>query len=88
MMNPQILLDAVEHGLKAAIVLFDNRRMAAISGLQQAQCGAEFRTSDGVAVDYVRMARAFPACSRFRAATRRSRSAPALETARSHGACR
>ena len=52
MMNPQILIDGVEHGVKATIVIFDNRRMAAISGLQHAQYSAEFRTNDGVAVDY------------------------------------
>jgi len=60
MMNPQVLLDAAEHSLRGALVIFDNRRMAAISGLQMAQYGAQFRTSDGVAVDYVRMASAFP----------------------------
>jgi len=38
------------------IVLFDNRRMAAITGLQYAQYGEEFRTNDGVSVDYVEMA--------------------------------
>jgi 3D-(3,5/4)-trihydroxycyclohexane-1,2-dione acylhydrolase (decyclizing) len=38
------------------IVIFDNRRMAAISGLQLAQYNAEFRTNDSVAVDYVRLA--------------------------------
>ncbi len=46
MMNPQILLDAVEHGLRATLIIFDNRRMAAISSLQHAQYDAEFRTSD------------------------------------------
>lgn len=60
MMNPQILLDAVEHRLRATLIIFDNRRMAAISSLQHAQYGVEFRTSDSVAVDYVRMASAFP----------------------------
>ena len=60
MMNPQILLDAVEHRLRATLIIFDNRRMAAISSLQHAQYGVEFRTSDTVAVDYVRMASAFP----------------------------
>ena len=59
MMNPQILLDAVEHGLRGMLIIFDNRRMSAISSLQHAQYGAEFRTSDSVAVDYVRMASAF-----------------------------
>ena len=56
MMNPQALISAVEHGAKGMIVIFDNRRMAAISGLQQAQYGVDFRTNDGVAVDYVRLA--------------------------------
>ena len=55
MMNPQALIDAVEHGTKGMIVIFDNRRMAAISGLQHAQYGKEFRTSDSVAVDYVQL---------------------------------
>jgi 3D-(3,5/4)-trihydroxycyclohexane-1,2-dione acylhydrolase (decyclizing) len=52
MMNPQILIDAVEHRVRGMIVIFDNRRMAAISGLQMAQYQAEFRTNDHVAVDY------------------------------------
>lgn len=56
MMNPQILIDGVEHRAKGMIVLFDNRRMAAITGLQQAQYAQEFRTNDSVVVDYVRMA--------------------------------
>ncbi len=56
MMNPQILIDGVEHGVRGTIVIFDNRRMAAITGLQVAQYGAGFRTNDGVAVDYVRLA--------------------------------
>jgi len=58
MMNPQILIDGIEHGVKGMIVLFDNRRMAAITGLQQAQYRNEFRTNDGVAVDYVQLASA------------------------------
>ena len=56
MMNPQILIDGVEHGVRGTIVIFDNRRMAAITGLQMAQYGRGFRTNDGVAVDYVRLA--------------------------------
>ena len=56
MMNPQILIDGVAHGVHGTILLLDNRRMAAISGLQLAQYGAEFRTNDAVVVDYVRMA--------------------------------
>ncbi len=58
MMNPQILIDAVEHKVRGMIVLFDNRRMAAITGLQLAQYNEGFRTSDTVAVDYVALANA------------------------------
>ena len=56
MMNPQILIDAVEYGLKGMIVLFDNRRMGAITSLQYAQYDVGFKTDDTVAVDYVQMA--------------------------------
>jgi 3D-(3,5/4)-trihydroxycyclohexane-1,2-dione acylhydrolase (decyclizing) len=56
MMNPQVLIDAVEHGVRGMIVIFDNRRMAAITGLQLAQYNREFRTDDSVAVDYVQLA--------------------------------
>src|SRR5690606_26500725 len=58
MMSPQILIDGVEHGVRGVIVLFDNRRMAAITGLQDAQYGNEFRTNDSVPVDYVQLASA------------------------------
>lgn len=58
MMNPQILIDGVEHGVKGALVIFDNRRMAAISSLQRAQYQTEFKTNDTVAVDYQRLASA------------------------------
>src|SRR5262245_29555534 len=56
MMNPQILIDAVEHGVRGMIVIFDNRRMAAITGLQLAQYKTEFRTNDHVAVDHPKFA--------------------------------
>jgi len=58
MMNPQVLIDAVEHGVRGMIVIFDNRRMAAITGLQRAQYNAEFRTNDSVAVNYIQLASA------------------------------
>lgn len=58
MMNPQILIDAVQHGLKGMIVLFDNRRMGAITSLQQSQYAVEFKTDDTVEVDYIQMAEA------------------------------
>jgi 3D-(3,5/4)-trihydroxycyclohexane-1,2-dione acylhydrolase (decyclizing) len=57
-MNPQILLDGVEHGVQGCILLLDNRRMAAISGLQLDQYQHDFATNDGVEVDYVAWARA------------------------------
>ena len=47
-------------GERGAIILFDNRRMGAISQLQQAQYGADFRTSDSVPADYVQMAASVP----------------------------
>lgn len=56
-MNPQILLDGVEHKAQGCILLLDNRRMGAISGLQRAQYGVDFATNDTVAVDYVGWAR-------------------------------
>ena len=54
-MNPQVLIDAVEHRARGMVVIFDNRRMAAIGALQRAQYGAEFKAGDSVAVDYVRL---------------------------------
>jgi 3D-(3,5/4)-trihydroxycyclohexane-1,2-dione acylhydrolase (decyclizing) len=57
-MNPQILLDGVEHGARGAILLLDNRSMGAIAGLQMAQYGAEFATRDSVEVDYLAWAAA------------------------------
>ena len=56
MMNPQVLIDAVYLELKGMIVIFDNRRMSAITGLQYAQYSKEFKTNDNVEVDYVKMA--------------------------------
>jgi 3D-(3,5/4)-trihydroxycyclohexane-1,2-dione acylhydrolase (decyclizing) len=57
-MNPQILIDGIEHGAQGCILLFDNRRMAAISGLQMAQYEHEYATNDHVEVDYAAWARA------------------------------
>jgi len=56
-MNPQVLIDGVQHGARGCILLLDNRRMAAITGLQLAQYGHAFATSDSVAVDYVAWAK-------------------------------
>ncbi len=57
-MSPQVLIDGVRHGARGCVLLLDNRRMGAISGLQRAQYGADHATSDGVAVDYLAWARA------------------------------
>jgi 3D-(3,5/4)-trihydroxycyclohexane-1,2-dione acylhydrolase (decyclizing) len=56
-MSPQILVDGVEHHAKGCILLFDNRTMGAIAGLQSAQFGTTFAVSDGVIVDYAAWAR-------------------------------
>ncbi len=52
-MNPQVLIDGVAHGARGCVLLLDNRRMAAISGLQIAQYGADHATADSVEVDYI-----------------------------------
>jgi 3D-(3,5/4)-trihydroxycyclohexane-1,2-dione acylhydrolase (decyclizing) len=57
-MNPQVLLDGVEHGVRGTVLLLDNRAMAAVGVLQEAQYGGEFRCRDSVTVDYVRLASA------------------------------
>jgi 3D-(3,5/4)-trihydroxycyclohexane-1,2-dione acylhydrolase (decyclizing) len=64
-MNPQILIDGVEHGAKGCIVLLDNRRMGAISGLQQDQYGHAYATSDSVEVDYMAWAKSIKGISVF-----------------------
>lgn len=51
-MNPQILIDGVEHKVRGCIIVFDNRRMAAISSLQKTQYGIDYKTNDSVAIDY------------------------------------
>ena len=59
-MNPQILIDGAEHGVRGVILLLDNGRMGAISGLQQDQYGAEFATGNHLQVDYLAWAKAVP----------------------------
>lgn len=57
-MNPQILIDGVQHRARGCIILLDNRRMGAISSLQRTQYGHDHATSDAVEVDYLAWARA------------------------------
>jgi 3D-(3,5/4)-trihydroxycyclohexane-1,2-dione acylhydrolase (decyclizing) len=64
-MNPQILIDGVQHGARGCILLLDNRRMAAIAGLQEAQYGVAHATNDSVAVDYLAWARAIGGVAAF-----------------------
>jgi 3D-(3,5/4)-trihydroxycyclohexane-1,2-dione acylhydrolase (decyclizing) len=64
-MNPQILIDGVQHGAQGCILLFDNRRMAAISGLQMAQYEHDYASNDHVEVDYAAWARAIKGVAVF-----------------------
>ena len=83
-MNPQILIDGAQHGARGCILLLDNRRMAAISGLQMAQYGQDYATSDGVAVDYVAWAKAIPGIAAFDGGRSPEALRAALTQARAH----
>ncbi len=84
-MNPQILIDGVAHGARGCILLLDNRRMGAISGLQQAQYGAEYATSDNVAVDYCAWARSVKGVTAFDGGRTPESLLAALDRAHGHG---
>lgn len=64
-MNPQILIDGMQHNAKGCILILDNRRMGAISGLQQAQYNAEHATWDQVNIDYVALTSAIKGVAAF-----------------------
>jgi 3D-(3,5/4)-trihydroxycyclohexane-1,2-dione acylhydrolase (decyclizing) len=83
-MNPQILVDGIEHGVRGCIVILDNRRMAAISGLQIDQYGQDFATSDGVRVDYVALASAVTGVNALFGGYGRQSLSAALEKAHAH----
>ena len=85
MMNPQILIDAVEHGVRGMIVIFDNRRMAAITGLQLAQYDTEFKTNDRVAVDYVQLANSVSGVRAISGGDTADALRAALKVAQAHG---
>ncbi len=59
-MNPQILIDGSQHGARGCILLLDNGRMGAITGLQMDQYGEGFATWNTLKVDYLAWARAVP----------------------------
>ncbi len=52
-MNPQVLIDGVEHSATGCILLLDNRRMGAISGLQKDQYDQVFATNHSTGIDFV-----------------------------------
>jgi 3D-(3,5/4)-trihydroxycyclohexane-1,2-dione acylhydrolase (decyclizing) len=83
-MNPQILVDGVEHGVRGCVVIFDNRRMAAISGLQSAQYSTTYKTADSVEVDYVAMANSVRGVLGIFGGTSIGELRSALERARAH----
>jgi len=59
-MNPQILIDGTEHGARGCILLLDNGRMGAITGLQNDQYGQGFATWNTIHINYLAWARAIP----------------------------
>jgi 3D-(3,5/4)-trihydroxycyclohexane-1,2-dione acylhydrolase (decyclizing) len=59
-MNPQILIDGVEHGAKGCILILDNGRMGAITGLQEDQYGSEFATKNKLQIDYLTWGNSIP----------------------------
>ena len=86
LMNPQILVDGIAHGVRGAVVVLDNRRMAAISSLQIDQYGQDFATHDSVAVDYVALAGAIGGVNAlFGGFDRRQSEGGAVEGPRSPG---
>ncbi len=84
MMNPQVLIDGVSHGIRGMIVLFDNRRMAAITNLQLAQYGTDYRTNDTVGVDYRQLASSVDGVKAFWGGTTREELARIVEQAYAH----
>ena len=83
-MNPQILVDGVEHGAKGCILLLDNGRMGAISSLQQDQYGADFATWNKVKVDYEAWGRSIPGMLALEGGTTPQALAAALDRAGKH----
>jgi 3D-(3,5/4)-trihydroxycyclohexane-1,2-dione acylhydrolase (decyclizing) len=59
-MNPQILIDGAEHRARGCVLILDNGRMGAISGLQHDQYGTDFATWNEVKVDYTTWGQSIP----------------------------
>ena len=84
LMNPQILSDAVEHRVHGMILIFDNRRMGAISGLQWAQYGEDHATNDSVPVDYLQLCNAVSGVRAVSGGTTRQEFESALQASHRH----
>ena len=83
-MNPQILIDGAQHGVTGCILLLDNGRMAAISGLQEAQYGAGFATWNTLQIDYPAWVNAVPGLLALDGGHSPEALRAALERARKH----
>ena len=83
-MSPQILIDGVEHKAHGCILLLDNGRMGAITGLQNDQYGQGFATWNTLQVDYLAWARAVPSLLALDGGRTPGSLAAALEQAGSH----
>jgi len=59
-MNPQILIDGAEHGARGCLLVLDNGRMGAITGLQNDQYGHGFATWNTLQVDYLAWGTSIP----------------------------
>jgi 3D-(3,5/4)-trihydroxycyclohexane-1,2-dione acylhydrolase (decyclizing) len=83
-MNPQILIDGVEHGARGCILLLDNGRMGAITGLQLDQYGQEFATANTIHIDYLAWAKSVPGVLALDGGASPASLRTALEQARNH----
>ena len=83
-MNPQILIDGIQHNARGVIVLLDNRRQGAISSLQRDQYGVDYATNDQVAVDYCAWAAAIKGVQALHGGYSTDELSSALDAAYSH----
>jgi 3D-(3,5/4)-trihydroxycyclohexane-1,2-dione acylhydrolase (decyclizing) len=83
-MNPQILIDGIEHGTRGCILILDNGRMGAISGLQDAQYAASIATWNTCKIDYLAWGHGIPGLLALEAGHTPESLRTALEQAGSH----
>jgi 3D-(3,5/4)-trihydroxycyclohexane-1,2-dione acylhydrolase (decyclizing) len=65
LMIPQALIDGVAQGARGTVVVLDNRRMSAISSLQEVQYGVQFATWDDAVVHFDRLDRVVEGLASF-----------------------